>query len=238
MSELGARDMRNEAPMPDSQQAGDRRITATSLRDQAMRMIRARIIAGEIEPDRLYAIGQIAEEMGVSITPVREALLDLAKDGMIEMARNRGFRVRTMTEHDLDEIVELRRMIEVPAVRRIAERNLLSDPAPLYELCAATEKCAAAGDWVGFLDNDRAFHLGLLSHLGNERLLGFVGSLRDQSRLYGLDRIAGSDKLLASTREHTELLDAVAVGNAEEAAQIMSRHLSHSRGIWAGRDEG
>lgn len=218
-------------------QANDRRITATSLRDQALRMIRARIIAGEIEPDRLYAIRQIAEEMGVSITPVREALLDLAKEGMIEMARNRGFRVRTMTQHDLDEIVELRRMIEVQTVRAIAEQNLLSEPAELSELCVATEKCAAAGDWVGFLDYDRAFHLGLLAHLGNDRLLDFVGSLRDQSRLYGLNRIAGTDELLASTREHAELLDAIRAGKSEEAARIMNQHLDHARGIWAGRHE-
>lgn len=218
-------------------QASDYRIIATSLRDQALRMIRARIIAGEIEPGRLYAIRRIAGEMGVSITPVREALLDLAKDGLIEMARNRGFQVRTMTEHDLDEIVELRRMVEVQTIRAIAEHNLLSDPADLRELCAAAEKCAAAGDWAGFLDNDRAFHLGLLAHLGNERLLGFVGSLRDQSRLYGLDRIAGSPTLLVSTREHAELLDAVQAGKSEEAARIMNRHLDHARGIWAGRHE-
>jgi DNA-binding GntR family transcriptional regulator len=215
----------------------DHTLTAPSLRDQAMRVLRARIIAGELVPERLYAIGQVAEELGVSATPVREALLDLTKDGLIEMARNRGFRVRVMTEHDLDEIVELRRMIEVPAVRAITERGLVTDAAELRELTAAIEKSAAAGDWVAFLDNDRAFHLGLLAYLGNQRLLQIAGSLRDQSRLYGLDRIAGSDSLLASTREHDLLLDAVVTSCADEAARIMDQHLHHARGIWAGRRE-
>ncbi|PZF84762.1 GntR family transcriptional regulator [Jiangella anatolica] len=216
---------------------GGAKLTASSLRDQALRVIRARIISGELAPGRLYALGAVAEQLGVSVTPVREAVLDLAREGLVELARNRGFRVREMTERDLDEIVELRRMIEVAAVRTIAERGLLADADRLREIAAATEKCAADGDWVGFLDHDRDLHMGLLAHLGNERLLKIVGSLRDQGRLYGLDRVAGSASLMESTHEHDALIDAVAAGEADLAAAIMDRHLRHTRGIWAGHAE-
>ncbi len=220
-----------------SQGLGGAKLKASSLRDQALRAIRAGIISGELRPDRLYAIGFIAEQLGVSITPVREAVLELSREGLLDLVRNRGFRIREITESDLDKIVEFRRMIEVAAVRKIAERKLLSDAGKLRELADASEKCAAAGDWVGFLDNDRDFHMGLLAHLGNERLLDTVGPLRDQSRLYGLDHITGTESLMHSTHEHHTLLDAVLAGRADEAASIMDKHLLHARGIWAGRAE-
>jgi DNA-binding GntR family transcriptional regulator len=216
---------------------GGGKLKASSLRDQALRVIRAGIISGELRPDQLYALGAVAEQLGVSVTPVREAVLELAREGLVTLARNRGFRVRELTERDLDEIVELRRIIEVQAVRAIASRRLLTEDGALRELAKASEKCAAAGDWAGFLDNDRDFHLSLLSHLGNERLLASVGTLRDQSRLYGLDRLAGTESLMRSTHEHDALLDAVLAGQADEAAAIMDRHISHARGIWAGRAE-
>jgi DNA-binding GntR family transcriptional regulator len=231
--EGGLTRMDGHAPGLDQELDGIK-LKASSLRDQALRVTRARIISGKLRPGMLYTLGSTAEQLGVSVTPVREAVLDLAKDGLVELERNRGFRVREMTQRDLDEIVELRRMIEVPAVRTIAERMLVTDSDQLRQLAMITEKCAAAGDWVGFLNNDREFHLGLLAYLGNERLLVIAGSLRDQSRLYGLDRLTGTESLMKSTREHYVLLEAVTAGHADEAAAIMERHLRHARGIWAG----
>jgi DNA-binding GntR family transcriptional regulator len=213
------------------------KLQATSLRNQALRVIRARIISGAMRPGKLYALGATAAELGVSVTPVREAVLELARERLVELARNRGFRVREMSERELDEIVEFRRIIEVAAVRLVTERKLLNRADELQQLAKATEEFAAAGDWVGFLDSDRDFHMGIIAHLGNERLLQTTGSLRDQSRLYGLDRVAGTEVLMHSTHEHDSLLSAILTGQVEEAAGIMDRHLSHARGIWAGKAE-
>lgn len=217
---------------------GGIKLQASSLRDQALRVIRARIISGAMRPGELYALGATANELGVSVTPVREAVLELAREHLVELARNRGFRVREMTEHELNEIVELRKIVEVGAVRLVSERKLLLDQAgELQELAGATEKYAAAGDWVRFLDSDRDFHMGIMACLGNERLSQVVGSLRDQSRLYGLDVAAGSESLVQSTHEHATMLLAIIAGKADEAADIMDRHLQHARGIWAGKAE-
>jgi len=216
---------------------GGIKLNASSLGDQALRVIRARIISGAMRPGELYALGATAAELGVSVTPVREAILELSRERLVEQVRNRGFRVRAMTERELDEIVEFRRIIEVAAVRLVTERKLLTSADELQQLAKATEKFAAAGDWVGFLDSDRDFHLGIIAHLRNERLLQTTGSLRDQSRLYGLDRVAGTEVLMQSTHEHDSLLNAIVAGQAEDAARIMGRHLSHARGIWAGKAE-
>lgn len=208
-----------------------------SLREDAADVIRAQIVSGELRPQTLYAIGRVAQQLQVSITPVREALLDLAKEGLIEMVRNRGFRIRVLTDAELDQTLQIRLMLEVGAVREITARGLIDDFAALRDLSDRAQKAAEVGDWVGLVGIDRELHLMLLGYLGNPRLVDIVGQLRDQARLYGFDGIAGSQGLLASTREHDELLDAIEAGRTEDAAQLMSRHLKHARGIWAGMAE-
>lgn len=212
-------------------------LKSTSLRAQATGVLRARIISGRLRPGQLYAIGTIAEELGVSATPIREALLDLASEGLVQMERNRGFRVRKVTEEDLDEIVSLRSMIEVQAIWEISDKGLLTDSEDYDALCNEIQRCANAGDWVGYLEADRNFHLTILARLGNTRLLDFVSSLRDQSRLYGLDRIAGTTELKESNDEHHQLLAAIRAGASDDAAELTRRHLTHARGLWAGKTE-
>lgn len=208
-----------------------------SFREQAVRIIRSQIVSGRLEPGSMHSIGAVAERLNVSITPVREALHDLAKEGLIEMKRNRGFLVRKPTGKELDDIVQIRSMIEVSSVREITEKSMITDFAPARQLCRRTDAFAAAGQWEEFVDADREFHLTLLGALGNPKLLELVGSLRDQSRLLGLGQLAGSDLFLKSTKEHELLLNAMEAGDAEGAADIMSRHMRHVRGIWAGQDE-
>ncbi|TLM82485.1 GntR family transcriptional regulator [Pseudarthrobacter sp. NamE5] len=212
-------------------------VRTQSFREQAVRIIRSQIVSGRLEPGSLHSIGAVAERLNVSITPVREALHDLAKEGLIEMKRNRGFLVRQPTGKELDDIVQIRSMIEVSAVREITEKSLITDFGPVRQLCRRTDAFAAAGQWEEFVDADREFHLTLLGALGNPKLLELVGSLRDQSRLLGLGRLAGSDLFLKSTKEHELLLNAMEAGDAEGAADIMSSHMRHVRGIWAGQDE-
>lgn len=208
-----------------------------SLRDDAVDVIRAQIVAGELQPGTLYAVGQVAEKLQVSITPVREAMLDLAKEGLVEMVRNRGFRVRVLTDADLDQILQIRHMLEVGAVREITAQGLVDNFTVLRELADRTQKAADDDDLTGYLGMDRQLHLTLLAYLGNPRLVDIVGQLRDQTRLYGLGRLAGTQILLESIQEHYELLSAIEAGSTEHASEVMSRHLRHARGIWAGRTE-
>ncbi|BBX38272.1 GntR family transcriptional regulator [Mycolicibacterium mageritense] len=212
-------------------------LTRHSLREDALRVLRARIVSGEMAPDTVYAVGQVAEELRVSITPVREALLALARDGMVEMLRNRGFRIRVISDKELDDIIDLRLMIEPSAVRAIADGRLISDLTDLRELARRADDAAERGNWTEFLDADRDLHLKLLGSLDNPRLLTVVSQLRDQSRLYGLDKVAGTEAFRHSTREHAAILDAVAAGEGERAEALVAQHIRHARGVWAGNDE-
>ncbi|MGH3996254.1 MAG: GntR family transcriptional regulator [Pseudonocardiaceae bacterium] len=212
-------------------------IATQSFRAQATRILRSQIVSGSLKPGTLYSIGDIAQRLRVSITPVREALHDLAKDGLIEMKRNRGFMVRTPTSKELDDIVQIRSMLEVSSVRELANGGYTQDFGALRELCEQTESYAEAENWEGFLDSDRDFHLSLLSALGNAKLLDIVGSLRDQTRLLGLDSAAGTSIFRQSTKEHALILDAIGAGDADRAATLMASHLGHIKGIWSGRSE-
>ncbi|MBO8193857.1 GntR family transcriptional regulator [Streptomyces oryzae] len=225
-------------PRPAVTSARSPQLKSVSLRQQAREALRTRIVLGQIEPGRVESVINVASELGVSVTPVREAVMDLANLGMVEIIRNRGFRVPVLTDHDLEEIFRLRTMLEVPAMAELAERAERAPMARFRQLAEEITDAARVGDLVAFLDLDRQFHLGLLELLGNRRLVEMVGQLRDQARMRGLQQLADQGELAQSGEEHIAIVDAVAAGDGELTAELVRKHLTHSRGIWAGRAEG
>ena len=216
--------------------ATEGKVVRASFRVQARRVLRTKIITGELEAGKLYSVGEFAELLGVSATPVREALGDLEQLGLIEVIRNRGFRVPQLTEHDLDEIFQVRAMLEITALDEVVVRLSDADLAACRKLVQRCLHSADARDLAGFLEADRDFHLTLLGALGNERLVEVVDRLRDQTRLYGLIGLA-PERLVASAIEHAALLEAIAERDAPKARIQLKRHLEHTRGLWAGRPD-
>ncbi|MDH2410013.1 GntR family transcriptional regulator [Streptomyces chitinivorans] len=207
------------------------------LRDQVAGALRTALIAGELRPGATYSAPALAAEYGVSATPVREAMLDLAREGLVEPVRNKGFRVTELSERDLEELTEIRALIEIPTVARLtgaAARERLEALRPTAE---ETVAAARAGDLVGYLEADRRFHLGLLALAGNSRLVDTVDDLRKRSRLHALAEIAEAGELVASAQEHTALLDLVLAGDAAAAGEHMRHHLAHARSMGAAREQ-
>jgi DNA-binding GntR family transcriptional regulator len=204
-----------------------------SLRERIANVLRAAIVAGQMRPGVLYSVPTLAERFGVSATPVREAMLDLAKEGLVDSVRNKGFRVTELSDKDLDDITQLRALIEVPTVAQLAPVITEADVEALRPLAQAIVDSAAAGDLIRYLEDDRRFHLRLLALAGNPRLVDVVRYLRAQTRLYGLDQLVEQGRLTASAAEHLELLDALRAHDALWAEAVMRRHIGHVRGIWA-----
>ncbi|MEU2434254.1 GntR family transcriptional regulator [Streptomyces sp. NPDC007861] len=208
------------------------------LRDQVAHALRAALVAGELRPGRVYSAPGLAADFGISATPVREAMLDLAREGLVEPVRNKGFRVTEVSERDLDQYTELRALIEVPTIghaTRIATETQLEALRPVADEIV---EHATNHHLIGYLDADRRFHLGLLALAGNDRLVETVGDLRKRSRLYGLTRLDELGMLVASAQEHHELLDLMLAGDVPAAEACMARHLGHVRSLWAqARDE-
>lgn len=205
-----------------------------SLREQVANALRAAMISGQLQPGVVYSAPALAGTFGVSATPVREAMLDLAKEGLVEAVRNKGFRVTELSDRDLDELTELRMLIEVPTTASLAGRLTQPELAELRGLAAEIETTAAAGDLIAYLEADREFHLTLLAHSGNRHLVDLVASLRSRARLYGLDQLADTGRLVHSAREHVTLVELLERGDAEAAESLVRQHIQHVRGIWAG----
>ncbi|MGA5819157.1 GntR family transcriptional regulator [Kitasatospora sp. NPDC094028] len=206
------------------------------LRDQVAHALRAALISGELRPGVVYSAPALAADFGVSATPVREAMLDLAREGLVEAVRNKGFRVTELTERDLDDYTEIRALIEVPTVGRVARTASKEQLERLRPQAEAIVAAARKHDLIGYLEADRQFHLDLLGLAGNARLVDVVGDLRKRSRLYGLTRLDERGELVSSAEEHLELLDLMIAGDADAAEACMTRHLSHVRSLWAGQD--
>ena len=207
----------------------------SNLRERAREMIRASIVTGQIEAGRLYSIAYFQTKLVVSATPIREAMFDLANEGLIEVVRNRGFRVPVLNDGDLDELFELRELLEVYAVGKLVGKLRESEIQECLELAEETRVHAKARDLQAFLAIDRRFHQRLLTGTGNRRLADIVGRLRDATRIYLLPKATEFGELTLSADEHLEIVKALQDGDREEAKAWMKHHLAHTHGIWLRR---
>lgn len=215
--------------LPSLSSLGERR----NYRDQVAHALRAALVAGQLLPGELYSAPALAARFGVSATPVREAMLDLVREGLVETVSNKGFRVTAVTERQLDEYTHIRALIEIPTVTtlaRTADRDELEALRPDAE---SIVQAAKAADLIGYVEADRRFHLRLLALAGNRHLVEVVGDLRKRSRLYGLTALAERGLLEASAQEHLELLDALIARDEVAVPAVITRHLGHVRGLWA-----
>jgi len=207
--------------------------TRSSYRERVADALRAALIAGELRAGEVYSAPTLAVRFGVSATPVREAMLDLAKEGLVDTVPNKGFRVTAVSEKQLDEYKHIRALIEIPTTAELAGT---ADPAALEALRPVAREivdAAVAGDLIAYVEADIRFHLGLLALSGNEHLVEVVGDLRKRSRLYGLNALVEAGRLEASAEEHLEILDALVARDEDAVRAVMTRHLGHVRGLWA-----
>lgn len=205
-----------------------------SLRDQALAVLREGMVSGELAPGEIYSVTALANQLGVSASPVREAMLTLVNQGLMEPIRNRGFRVLPIEDSDRREIFELRVLLEIPAMEKLTGHPAIKEEYDKHSAVAAEIVTAAReGDLIDYLDADRRFHMGLLAHTTNERLLELVDGLRDQTRLFGLKELSDRGTLTASAEEHQPILDAIVAGDADTTRTLMLKHLDHIKGDWA-----
>jgi DNA-binding GntR family transcriptional regulator len=187
-----------------------------------------------MRPGVTYSAPQLAEQFGVSPTPVREAMLDLVKEGLVATIRNKGFRVVELSDRELDEITELRLMLEVPTTRRIVETAVSQGVLDrLRDLAGRIERAGGRRDFVEHHRLDMEFHELLLTQGGNAQLVGTVMALRRRARLTGIAELADRDQLAVTLHEHAELVDLIEAGDADAAEALMARHIGHVRAEWA-----
>lgn len=207
--------------------------TAT-LKSSTEELIRQSLLDGDMKPGEIYSANALAKRLGTSNSPVREAMMSLTHRGLLELVRNRGFRVVEMTPEDRREVYTLRELIEVEAVRRLAQRGVSQEEGQkLHQLAVNTLKTltdSSVEDLQPYLEADDTFHSYMVGLLGNRRLKDFVETLRDQSRVNGTYFFLPEQGLLIpSAQEHIDMATAIVERDDDRAAALMLNHLAYAK---------
>ncbi len=187
------------------------------------------IVSEHLEPGELYSIKELAEQFGVSRTPVREAMLQLARRGLVEIVRNQGVRILERSLVDLESIFELRLWVEVPAIRKTAVRISDDDYDRLMETFGRMRDFASQGDGSAMEREDRHLHFTMLEVSGNLRAARMIDDLRDFVLSRGQTTSGRSRSLLAIVDEHVPILDGLKNRNPDAAAAGLQSHIEQTR---------
>ncbi|GAA1322393.1 GntR family transcriptional regulator [Streptomyces sanglieri] len=210
-----------------SEPPAPRPVQRHSVRGQILEALRAALVDGRLVPGQVYSAPALGARFGVSATPVREAMQQLAIEGAVEVVPNRGFRVSERGPRELAELAEVRALIEVPVMLRLARTVPPGTWCSLRPLADATVAAAAVGDRASYAESDRAFHGAVLALCGNEQLVTVADELhrRSQWPLENNPTTCRAD-LLADAAEHTALLDALIAQDLPVVQSLVREHFA------------
>jgi DNA-binding GntR family transcriptional regulator len=196
-----------------------------SMAERVAASLREAITSLDLRPGEAIVEGNVARQLGVSTTPVREALHRLAKDGLVVLNRYRGARVANMTARDVREIFQLREVLEPLAAELALPRFTDADLAVMHERIEGAAHAMARSDWGELSRCNRRFHGMFIARCGNERLRHTLENLQDQNRIIALLTWEKRGHETQEHEEHLAVLDAVQQRKAELAAARLRQHI-------------
>jgi phosphonate utilization transcriptional regulator len=201
-----------------------------SLATLVQRELERRILAGELEPGRKLNEEDIAVLFDVSRGPVREAFRSLESAGLLRVEKNRGVFVRQVSVEEADEIYEVRAGIDELIGRLLAARITPARVTDLRQILRKMQSSAKAQDVAAYYPLNVRFHEMLAEFTGNGALVATYKRLVNALHLYRRETLErGRDSFPISTREHAEIVDAIAEGNADRAGKLLYQHAMESR---------
>jgi len=202
-----------------------------SASDRVYSWTRARILDGTFGGGSMINEGDVSRSVGVSRTPVREAFLRLASEGMLKLFPKRGALVLPVTSGDMRDVMEARLLVEpwaATVAARLADRRELV--AKLGDAIDTLEARRADNDQVGYQEADRAFHEIIVAATANGLVEGFYRTLRDRQLRMGAEALTiGHDRPASILNEHREVLRAIEDGDAARARTVMADHIANTR---------
>ncbi len=211
--------------LPEPAASADR-LNIASVVDQVYIAIRERISSGSLPRGARVHQEDLAEELGVSRTPVREALRRLAAEGLVEMRTNRGARVADVDQVGMRGSYEARTVIE-PGAARLAAGRRLAEPLARMRAAVAAQRRSLRNVQRSFEAN-REFHLALAEASGNEFLVQFAERLwvaRIGETIYER-QVETQERMLLDVREHEQIIEAIEAGDGRRAESLVRRHLT------------
>ena len=213
-----------EQPQPSGMPTGK-----VSLVDKAYEQIKSRILDNVYSPGYQALEQEIASDLGVSRTPVREALIRLQHEGLIELVPRRGMRVVPMVASDMKEIYDVLKSLESTAAELLAERKPGEDELkPMQRAIDDMEAALEADDLEKWAAADERFHRCLIDMCGNRRLATMASTVMDQGHRARMVTLRLRPKPTQSNSDHRELLDAIRRGDSEAARECHYHHRQRS----------
>jgi DNA-binding GntR family transcriptional regulator len=196
-----------------------------TLWQRVYRHLHGEILEGRLEPGTELAEVALAEQLGVSRGPIREAIGRLASEGLVTVRPRRGAVVRSLSRKEFLELYQVREALELMAVRLAVPRLTEQDFEELAALNRAMDDHAARGEVTQFFEANLAFHDRLLDACGNAKLQELYRQLLGQLGRYRMRSLTLRGNLRRSVSEHAAILRAARRGDAERASQLMSEHI-------------
>lgn len=197
------------------------------LRDVVFNTLRRSILTGELKPgERLMEI-HLADKLGVSRTPIREAIRKLELEGLVTMIPRRGAEVAQITEKHLRDVLEVRRALDALAVELACERITDAELESLKDACDNFEKETKQGNANRLARADVAFHDIILNASGNERLVQMISNLSQQMYRYRLEYVKDETSYDRLIVEHAAIYEAIRRRNGREGAEAIKNHIDN-----------
>ena len=203
-------------------------IRSTSLSDIAYERIRDSIISGKMKSGEIYSEKEVANQMEVSRTPVREALRQLAAESLVTSMPGRGFKVNRFSARDVEEIYEFRIALEIAVIDKIAKNSDSYDLSRADQLITEQRTAMEKKAYDRFVRVDRQFHAALSTLIGNARIEKALDNSRDVSQLVADYKTMASGRGGEIISEHEAIMDRLKEGDAKAAREAMEAHLNLS----------
>ena len=187
--------------------------------------MRRRILDNELQPGTQMLESEAADLLGMSHTPVREALIVLAEEGLVEIRPRHGMRVKPVSPGDIREIYDVLTSLEATAARLAAGRDLDGEAlAGLDKAVNDMEAALAAGNLTAWAEADERFHAELVAASGNKRLIDIVATMTDQVRRVRMATLSLRPLPTKSNEDHAAVVAAIRAGDAERAFVLHRDH--------------
>lgn len=200
-----------------------------AIRKRVFDELRRQILYGRIPPGTRLVEAKLAADLGVSRTPIREALHLLEVEGLLESLPRVGYRVRTVEWEEVEDVFAIRLANETLAARWAATRALPEEIADLEQNMLAEERAVAEGHTEVFVDLDAEFHEILFRASGSRRLLEICQGLRHHMLLFRVESLWLPETIGLASQGHQRIFDAIRAGNAAEAGAALAAHLEDAK---------
>lgn len=196
-----------------------------SLKELAVQSIKKAIFDRKLEPGVLYSDVAIAKTLGISKTPVREALIDLASRSLMVHEPRKGFKIRQLTEEDVRNLYDYREMLESAVISRLVPRITPQETENLGHILTERKKAGKSTSQMSSIMADRLFHLRLAELCGNPYLLNAIQQVRDLCDLAGVRSLQTIGRTDEAQREHEALFEMIKRRSINGARHAMEDHL-------------